>query len=76
MPVTPPSLAVDCGGDQMGVMIDMDAAGDGTGTFFVEKGTARLIRYEGKGTLAGGVSAQGMDIPLSMVQTATVNVKR
>lgn len=64
------------GGDQMGVMIDMDAAGDGTGTFFVEKGTARLIRYEGKGTLAGGVSAQGMDIPLSMVQTATVNVKR
>ena len=33
------------------------SAGDGTGTFLVEKGTMRLLKYEGKGILAGNIGA-------------------
>jgi len=64
------------GGEQMGTAMDMDAAGDGTGTFLVEKGTMRLLRYEGKGVLAGSIGAQGMSIPLNLSQIATVTIKK
>jgi hypothetical protein len=64
------------GGDMGGVAMDMDAAGDGTGTFMVEKGTMRLLKYEGKGVLAGSIGAQGMSIPLNISQTAAVTIKK
>jgi hypothetical protein len=64
------------GGDMGGMPVDMDAAGDGTGTFLVEKGTMRLLKYEGKGVLAGSIGAQGMSIPLNLSQTAAVTIKK
>ena len=64
------------GADMGGMAVDIDAAGDGTGTFLVEKGTLRLLKYEGKGVLAGNIGAQGMSIPLKLNQVASLTIKK
>jgi hypothetical protein len=66
------------GGDQGGMAMEMDASGDGEGTFYVEVGTGRILMVEGWASMTGGiyVEAAGMDIPLDIRVTSTVKPKK
>jgi len=63
------------GGDQMGVPMDMAAAGKSEGTVYVELGTNALVYAESTSYMSGGISAQGMSIPLDVSVTSKVERK-
>ncbi len=58
------------GGDQMGMPMDMAAAGKSEGTLYVELGTNALVYAESTAYMTGGISTQGMNIPLDINVTS------
>ena len=60
------------GGDQMGMPMDMAAAGKTEGTIYVELGTNALVYAESTAFMSGGISAQGMNIPIDISVTSSV----
>lgn len=68
--------AMSGSGDQMGMPMDIGLTGSGKGTLFVETGTGMLLSAEVTITMIGGVSGGGMDIPMEMRMTSTVELKK
>lgn len=68
--------ALSGSGEQMGMPLDMALSGTGDGTFYVETGTGRILMAESTGTLSGGISGAGFDIPVEMRMTSTLKQKK
>lgn len=68
-------ISMGGGGDQMGIPVDFALSGTGDGTVIIDAATGMLLSNESKGTMTGGISAQGMDIPMTMTMTSGIKVK-
>jgi hypothetical protein len=68
-------VTLNGGGEQMGTLIDFALSGTGENSFIVDAMTGMLLQSESKGSLSGGLSAQGMDIDMTMTMTSTIKVK-
>lgn len=68
-------ISLGGGGEQMGTFLDFALSGTGDGILIVDAVTGMLLSGESKGTMSGGISAQGMDIPMTMTMTSTIKVK-
>lgn len=68
-------ISLGGGGDQMGMPMDFALSGTGDGTLIVDAMTGMLLSGESKGSMSGGISAQGMDIPMTMTMTSAIRVK-
>ena len=68
-------ISLGGGGEQMGTFLDFALSGTGDGILIVDAVTGMLLSGESKGTLSGGISAQGMDIPMTMTMASTIKVK-
>lgn len=68
-------ISLGGGGEQMGTFLDFALSGTGDGTLIVDAMTGMLLSGESKGTMSGGISAQGTDIPMTMTMTSTIRVK-
>ncbi|MFO7769126.1 MAG: hypothetical protein R6W82_09280 [bacterium] len=60
------------GGDQMGMPMDMAAAGRTEGTLYVELGTNALVYAESTAFLSGDITAPGMSIDIDINVTSSV----
>jgi len=67
------SLNVTGSGD-IGVPVDLVLSGNGEADILVARDTAMMLVNEWKATFGGNISAQGMDIPVTISQV--VNVKK
>ena len=65
-------------GEQQGMTMDMDGAGDSQGTIYVEVGTGKLLYAEGTAVISGGIyiEAAGMSIPIEIRESATIKPKK
>jgi len=68
-------ISLGGGGEQMGTPIDFALTGTGDGTIIIDAATGMLLSSESKGSMSGGISAQGMDIPMTMTMTSSIKVK-
>ncbi|MFC1629340.1 hypothetical protein ACFL3H_09575 [Gemmatimonadota bacterium] len=63
------------GGEIQGAMMDMMLSGTGEGSSWISATTGMLLGSEGTIRMSGGISAQGMDIPMNMELKVTLVVK-
>jgi len=68
-------ITLSGGGEQMGTFIDFALSGTGEGTTIIDAMTGMLLSGESKGSLSGGLSAQGMDIDMTMTMTSAIKIK-
>ncbi len=68
-------ISLGGGGDMMGTPVDFALSGTGDGTIIIDAVTGMLLSSESKGSMNGGISAQGMDIPMTMTMTSAIKVK-
>ncbi len=68
-------ISLGGGGDQMGMPMDFALSGTGDGFLIVDAATGMLLSGESKGSMSGGISAQGMDIPMTMTMSSAIRVK-
>ncbi|MFC1499480.1 hypothetical protein ACFL6T_00500 [Candidatus Zixiibacteriota bacterium] len=68
-------ISLGGGGEQMGTLIDLALTGTGDGVIIVDAVTGMLLSGESKGSMSGGLAAQGMDIPMTMTMTSSIKVK-
>lgn len=64
------------GGETQGMMVDLQLTGKGEGTIYVSTKDAMVLMAESKTSMEGGFAAQGMDIPMTMLMTGTIKVKK
>ncbi len=69
------ATAMSGGGDVMGTAVDMAMAGTAEGTTIIDAATGMILESHGTITMSGGISAQGMDIPMDMEMRITVTRK-
>lgn len=63
------------GGEIQGTMMDMMLSGSGEGSTWIAADTGMVLGSETAIKLGGGLSAQGMDIPMDMELKITLSVK-
>ncbi len=59
-------------GETGGMPMDLVLSGTGRGTIWVARGTAMMLGAESKGNLEGGIAVAGMDLPLTLISSATL----
>ncbi len=67
--------AMSGGGEVMGAIMDLAMAGSSEGTAIIDAMTGMLLESEGVIKMGGGISAQGMDIPMDMEMRITIKRK-
>ena len=63
------------GGEMEGAVVDFGLAGDSEGTTHIASGTGMVLHSENMVRMSGGMSAQGMDVPITMQLAITLRVK-
>ena len=63
------------GGEQMGTPLDFALTGSGDSMIIIDAVTGMLLSADSKGSMSGGLSAQGMDIAMTMTMTSAIKVK-
>jgi|GEM_PF-929075 len=64
--------ALSGSGETGGMPMDLALSGTGTGTLWVARGTAMILGARSEGTMQGGVSVDGMDLPITSHSTSTL----
>lgn len=70
------SGGVSGGGDVQGTPVDFAVTGLGEGTYYISVDTGMIIMSEVKIRMSGGIAAEGMDIPISILGTTTLKLKK